>query len=130
MWNFFDLAKRAGLNIQHNPADAPETPGYYMLFSILGNFIYVGKATNLRDRLQDHMSEQEPNYLLRLIGKYFIHFPTTNLDEAEMGEAQVFDRWVRASGEHPLCNEKRPPRSTITDDEMMRIKLRIAFGLS
>jgi hypothetical protein len=117
MWNFFDLVRQAGLPLLHNPADAPALPGCYLLFSITGNFIYVGKAANLRERLSQHFGPEEPHLLISLTARYFIFRQTASVEDAEMLEGATFDEWVRATGQYPVANTNKPPRSRITDQE-------------
>jgi transcriptional regulator with XRE-family HTH domain len=38
----------------HDPSDQPMKPGVYVFYDISGRPIYVGKATNIRDRVDDH----------------------------------------------------------------------------
>ena len=38
----------------HDPSDQPLKPGVYVFYDISGRPIYVGKATNIRDRVEDH----------------------------------------------------------------------------
>lgn len=124
MWNFFDLARQLGLPVFEDFNQAPESPGYYMLFGENGHFIYMGKATNLRGRIAQHFSIREPNIRIRQFAKYVYWHTTNSIAEAEQSEGEVFDRWVRATGEYPLANEIQPPQATVTPEEMLRIKIR------
>lgn len=38
----------------HDPTDQPNKPGVYVFYDISGRPIYVGKATNIADRVGDH----------------------------------------------------------------------------
>jgi transcriptional regulator with XRE-family HTH domain len=38
----------------HDPSDQPAKPGVYVFYDISGRPIYVGKANNIRDRVDDH----------------------------------------------------------------------------
>lgn len=63
MWNFFNLSRESGLNIYDSVSLAPQSPGYYLLFSENGNFIYIGKTNDLKTRLAEHFSSGENNSL-------------------------------------------------------------------
>ena len=128
MWNFFTLAREAGLNIYDSVAAAPDLSGYYLLFSEQGNFIYVGKASQLRSRLLDHFSEREDNERIRLLAKYAIWQVTPTEAVAQIWEGRVFDQWVRSTGESPIANINWPPNATVTHEEMLAIKWRLLFG--
>lgn len=55
VWNVFDLPRKVGIPIQHNPADASESPGSDIHFSIAGNFGDVSKTVNFRERLEGNL---------------------------------------------------------------------------
>ena len=55
-WNF--VVEKCGLPIR-NITQVPVSPGYYLLFAENGDFIYVGKAKNIRNRLTDHFGLDE-----------------------------------------------------------------------
>lgn len=38
----------------HDPADQPAKPGVYVFYDISSRPVYVGKATNIKDRVDDH----------------------------------------------------------------------------
>ena len=67
-WNFFDLARECGLEIL-DIAQAPVSPGFYLLFAEQGEFIYVGKAENLRERLSTHFGDSEENERIRALAR-------------------------------------------------------------
>lgn len=38
----------------HDPSDQPAKPGVYVFYDVSGRPIYVGKASNIKDRVDDH----------------------------------------------------------------------------
>jgi excinuclease ABC subunit C len=50
-------------------AQAPDTPGVYLLKDAKGRVLYVGKARNLRDRLRAYTQPQESPRLSALVGR-------------------------------------------------------------
>ncbi len=128
-WNFFDLAKAYGLYVE-DIAQAPTTLGYYMLFAENGDFIYVGKADNLHQRLVNHFGQgedgpHEENERINGIAKYAIWMPTQTIAEAEEAEGHLYDTWVRNTGLPPFANKNKPPKSKLRDNETKIAKLRL-----
>lgn len=125
-WNFFSLVEKLGLHIG-NITQVPFSPGYYRLFSEDGDFIYVGKAKNLRQRLADHFGSGEENERISGIAKYAIWKPTQTIAEAEEAERHLYDTWVRNTGRPPFANKNKPPKSKLTDKEIRDAKYRSLF---
>ena len=123
-WNFFDLAKAYGLYVE-DISQAPHTTGYYMLFAENGDFIYVGKADNLHQRLADHFGPDEENERISGIAKNAIWKPTQTISEAEEAERHLYDTWVRNTGLPPFANKHKPPKSKLRDNETKIAKLRL-----
>lgn len=46
---------------QHIKANAPTKGGVYEL-KAFGDLVYIGKASNLRRRLLEHLNQRNPNY--------------------------------------------------------------------
>ncbi len=127
--NYFELLKEFNIT-QINLNNFPETCGYYFLFDEEGNFIYVGKASNLKDIVSNHFSNSESNPKIRNFAKYVIYEKTQNVEDAEIIESEVFDEWVRNTGNYPFANRIKPPKSNLTDDEISRIRMKkIVKGL-
>ena len=122
-WNFFDLAEEFGLYVG-NIAQAPHTTGCYMLFAENGEFIYVGKADDLHERLTDHFGPNEKNEKIKGIAKYVIWEPTRTIDEAEEIEGYLYDAWFRITGRPPSANKIKPPKSKLSGDEIRVAQLR------
>ncbi len=114
-WNFFDLLNDLGLDVM-NISLAPNAPGFYLLFAENGDFIYVGKAGNLKSRIQEHFSNNEKNVRIKDIAKYVIWKTTVSLNQAEEAEGKLFDIWVQNTGLHPFANINKPPRSRLNDE--------------
>lgn len=122
-WNFFDLAGEYGLHID-DIAQAPNTPGYYMLFAENGEFIYVGKTSNLHQRLNHHFGPNEENERIKGIVEYVIWEQTQTVAEAEAAEGHLYDTWVRRTGLPPFANKNKPPKSKLKNNEIMVSELR------
>lgn len=122
-WNFFDMVREIGLAILDITL-APAESGYYLLFAEQGEFIYVGKADDLRQRLADHYGDNEDNERIRGIARYAIWQQTPSIADAEQAEGNLYDAWVRMTGVPPFANKIKPPCSRLTDDEILRAKLK------
>jgi predicted GIY-YIG superfamily endonuclease len=122
-WNFYDLVAECGLAV-FDITEAPGAIGYYMLFADNGEFIYVGKADNLHDRLADHFSENEENERIKGIVRYAIWEQTRTTSQAEDAEGDLYDTWVRSTGLPPFANKNKPPKSSLEDNEILVAKLR------
>jgi predicted GIY-YIG superfamily endonuclease len=121
--NFFDLVHECGLEV-FDIAQAPREVGYYLLFADTGEFIYVGKADNLRDRLADHFGPSEENERIKGIARYAIWEQTQSMTQAEEAEGNLYDTWVRNTGLPPFANKNKPPTSKMEDNEILLAKLR------
>jgi len=128
-WNFFDWVKEYGLEIG-DIGNAPTTPGYYMLFAEQGEFIYVGKANNLHTRLADHFGDDEENERIKGVAKFAFWESTQNIAQAEEAEGDFYDTWVEITGIPPFANKNKPPRSKLTDEDILVVKLRELFRMS
>lgn len=116
-WNFFTLVKELGFDVG-DIEQAPKTTGYYRLFKENGEFIYVGKANDLHQRLSAHFGPNEKNELIKDVAKYAIWQPTLSIDEAEEKEGNLYDTWVRHTGQPPYANKKPPPKSKLRDSNI------------
>ncbi|HOD20331.1 MAG TPA: nucleotide excision repair endonuclease [Candidatus Fermentibacter daniensis] len=124
MCSVFDLVYNEDIPLLRNPADAPESPGVYFLYDRTKSFIYVGKASSLRERITRHFSPNEENLKIKRLAYYYKYILTSTTDEAEILEGLVFDSWVRATGgEYPSANTDKPPRSALTDTEINTLRL-------
>ena len=112
-WNFFDLVKKYGLYVV-DIAQAPHTTGVYWLFAANGNFIYVGRTSDLRQRLTYHFGPNEKNELIRNVAKYAIWEPTRNTDKAKEAEGNLYGAWVAMTGRPPFANKIKPPKSKLS----------------
>lgn len=117
MLTFAEVVRAAQLPIVSDVSTAPRTTGYYLLFGSFGHFIYVGKATDLHDRLAAHLLPAEPNVVIRQNARYAAWFPTPTIEEAEIAEGRIYDTWVIMTGARPLANENRPPRATADEQQ-------------
>ena len=122
-WNFSDIVRDCGLCI-FDIAQAPNTTGYYLLFAENGDFIYVGKAADLRQTLTRHFGSYEKNERIKGFVEYAIWWPTRTIVKAEESEGHLYDTWVRSTGVPPFANKNKPPKSKLRDDEIMVAKIR------
>ena len=75
----------------------------------------------MKTRIQKHFSSSEENERIKYYARYFIWHKTANITEAEEDEGEIFDDYVRKMGHFPFANKIKPPRSTLTDEEMAEI---------
>lgn len=127
MWNFFEIMKALGLPLV-DYTQAPNKPGFYLLFTKEGTFIYVGKAHDLRAIVSPHFADQEPNERIRGFAAYVIWHITRTVDDAELAEAELFDHYVRETGELPFANKNAPPKSKLSEEELKLAKLKAIFN--
>jgi excinuclease UvrABC nuclease subunit len=89
----------------------PEKPGIYLIFvsqnnRTSGRLIYVGQSENLRDRLVEHLSDNEPNEALRNhLSEHICWFqftPITKQSERDGVESFLIRRL------RPECNTQVP----------------------
>ena len=115
--NYFEILKELHIN-EINMYYFPETCGNYFLFDEEGNFIYIGKASNLKDIVSNHFSNSESNPKIKNFARYVIYEKTKNVEAAEIIEGEVFDEWVKNTGNYPFANRIKPPKSKLSDNEM------------
>jgi len=58
----------------HDPADHPNKPGVYVFYDISGRPIYVGKANDIADRVDDH---KEKFWFKQPIVETVLHLPVS-----------------------------------------------------
>ena len=121
--NFFELLRELELQVK-DINYAPNTPGFYLLFAENWEFIYVGKADNLKERLSEHFGLNEPNERIKSLVKYVIWTVTTTVDQAEDAEGKIYDEWVRETGVSPIANKNKPPKSQLSDSDIAKTKIR------
>lgn len=124
-FNFFALAEQLHLGISERFEDVPASPGAYMLFSGNGHFVYSGKASDLRQRINDHFSPREENPLIRILARYFIWRVTATEAAGEVLEGELYDLWLEATGVPPLANRNAPPGSKAEYPKLAQSKLLI-----
>ena len=122
-WNFSALVEELDLDVYDDVSYVPNTTGVYMLFAENGDFIYVGKASDLRQRLTDHFGPNEENKKINGRVEHAIWLPTRTIDEAEEAEGNLYDTWFRHTGQPPYANEIQPPKSKSSDIEIRVAKL-------
>jgi hypothetical protein len=108
--------------------DLPPCPGAYVLYDFDNVLLYIGKAKDLKDTIQSHFSPSESNPLLKRQARGVVLYPTRTVRQAKEEEGRLFDEYVRATGRYPPANRSRPPEADIKDAEIVRVRLRRAFG--
>ena len=88
----------------------PEVTGCYIIFCE-NNPIYVGKATNLRERLKQHDSPDEENVCIRILKRFFSFTMTDSVAEAEEMEGLIYDTFIENLKFVPAANRIAPPKS-------------------
>ena len=121
-WNFSTLVEELGLHVYDDIAQAPNATGYYRLFKENGDFIYVGKASDLRQTLTKHFGPNEKNEKIKGIVEGAIWELTRTIDEAEEAEGNLYDTWFRHTGQPPYANKNKPPKSRLSDSEIRKIR--------
>ncbi len=125
-FTFQEICDYIGSSVE--PFDkAPKEPGYYLLFTEDGIFIYVGKASDLNYRITYHFSKDETNERIRDNVKYVAWFITSSVNEAERKEGEIYDNWVRSTGMPPFANKVKPPGSMLTESESLSAVIRSLF---
>ena len=122
--NFYEIMNE--LQIPIMPIEnAPDLSGVYLLFDINGSFIYVGKATNLQERLQQHFFDSEKNPVVQKYATFASVFrKTTNIYKFIRKDARVIE-WTgleirrtvlpyRGFESHSFRNKKAKRRAKFT----------------
>ncbi len=73
---------------ERNIGSLGKGPGVYKLFNSRGSLTYIGKAKNLKERLQKHFKKQDITNIRR-----FEVRPTNNMREAEKAEKNMIQRF-------------------------------------
>jgi excinuclease ABC subunit C len=73
---------------EKNVGNVKEGPGVYKLFNSRGSLTFVGKAKNIKERLQQHFKKQDITNIRRFDVK-----PTNNMREAEKVERNMIQRF-------------------------------------
>lgn len=88
-------------------ANAITTAGVYMLRVKLKddgwNIIYIGQASNLRDRLLGHLSANEPNECLRAHQKYIVQYCWIWIEISRQSDRD-FEESAKIAIYQPECN--------------------------
>lgn len=88
----------------------PETPGCYVLATQQGVVLYVGQATNLRRRMNDHLDDPTKTGITRLGRAALFHW-------LECSDIATIERtWmnihIQHEGELPVLNRTHAPTFT------------------
>ncbi|CAN5280177.1 excinuclease ABC subunit UvrC [soil metagenome] len=101
---------------------APETPGIYQFKDITGNILYVGKAKNLRNRLDSYFSNQilPKTAQMLSLAKTIDYIKVTSEFEALLLEANLIKKY-KPKYNIQLKDDKSPLYIGITKDYYPRI---------
>ena len=108
--NFFDIMNDLQIPLM-KITDAPPSSGVYLLFDANGEFIYVGKAENLKQRLTQHFSSSEGNPVIQKYATFTLWETTNSVEDAEREEGEIFDLWFALTGTKPIGNKITPPKA-------------------
>ena len=73
---------------EKNVGNVKEGPGVYKLYNSRGSLTYVGRAKNIKERLQQHLNESDIPNIRRFEIKH-----TANTKEAERIEKNIIQRF-------------------------------------
>ena len=73
---------------EKNVGNVKEGPGVYKLFNSQGSLTYVGKAKNIKERLQQHLKKRDITNIRRFEVKH-----TDTMREAERIEKNIIQRF-------------------------------------
>ena len=88
----------------------PCRAGVYCFYDIYRQMIYVGMSKNLRQRLIQHIQEEDNDLLINNISG-FEYCITQNEEDAATFEGTIYDTFVDEFGYPPMANKIAPPRS-------------------
>lgn len=106
-------------DIEENVKKIPEVPGVYLHKDSTGKIIYVGKATNLKKRVQSYFSKtgksRKVEYMVRQIAE-FEYIVTANEKEALILECNLIKKYMPRYNVL-LTDDKTYPYIKISEDE-------------
>lgn len=126
--NFFDMLRANVIELIHLGSITTK-PGVYCLFDENGDFIYVGKASDLKSVISRHCSAAEENPIIKKCAKYYVCQHTKTTAEAEKMEGEIYDSWQKETGVPPIANRIKPPSLSIQSRIEAVLKLLRAKGL-
>jgi hypothetical protein len=85
-----------------NIRQVPKRGGVYELGNRVKREIYIGRASNLRTRLEDHLNSEDDCIQK---ASYFRYEVTRS---SKRREKELFDRFERKYRRLPDCNKQRP----------------------
>jgi hypothetical protein len=91
-------------------AFVPETSGCYVLTTFLKEVLYVGLATNLRRRMNDHLDSPEKTNTTQKGRSVLFHWLETN--DINVVERTWMNIHIQHEGTLPLLNRVYSPVST------------------
>ncbi len=126
--NFFDLLRASVFELIHLESTS-SGPGVYCLFDENGDFIYVGKASDLKSVITRHCSPAEENSIIKKLAKYYVCRTTSTTAEAEKLEGEIYDSWEKVTGFPPIANRIKPPASSLQSRIEEALKLLRTKGI-
>lgn len=102
--NFNSMIK--DMNIPVYSTFIPSFTGIYLIFDILGELIYIGKATNLKDEISQHLSASGKNKRLKENADRIIYFVMDSIESANLTEATMQYLYLSVNGYLPYANRR------------------------
>ncbi len=127
MLRFMNM-RRSGVRIQRNKL--PSTPGVYLMKDVAGKLLYVGKAGNLKRRVESYFSRPHDLRIQKLVSeiRWIDYEKTDTAIEALIREAELIKRF-----EPPYNVREKDDKSflyvTITKEQFPRVLLVRGKGL-
>lgn len=94
----------------HDSWQAPENPGCYVLANFGGEILYIGKAANIHERINQHLSEGTKKAKTPFGVAFWFYYRLCNkndLNALETGWCN--DHKMNEKGELPFFNKINPP---------------------
>lgn len=102
--NFNSMIK--DMNIPVYSTFIPSLTGVYLIFDILGELIYIGKATNLKDEINQHLSTSGKNEKLKERADRVIYFVMDSINSAALAESTIQYLYLSVNGCLPYANRR------------------------
>lgn len=102
--NFNSMIKNMNIPVYYT--FIPSLKGVYLIFDILGELIYIGKATNLKYEINQHLSDSGKNKRLKENADRIIYFVMDSIESANLTEATLQYLYLSVNGCLPYANRR------------------------
>lgn len=85
----------------------PESPGIYRIFTLQKKCVYIGKAKNLKNRLFQHLNDDEPNKILKgILSNYpcFVEIFNCSISMLDYYECRFINDYYLKNRKYPDAN--------------------------